>query len=540
MNLKKLVMMMLLDKKEGEPMTPIEKLISVAEAEVGYCEKSKVAVQINPNVLDEKVAGAGADNMTKYARSLVNWVGSPFSQGSAWCDLFTDWCFITAFGLKTAKDMIGGWSAYTPSSAQFYKNMGRWYGTPKVGDQIFFKNESRICHTGIVYAVNDTHVYTIEGNTSSNVGVVTNGGCVAKKQYALTYSKIAGYGRPKYELAQSVPTTKAYLYKGVDVSSAQTNMDYAKLKQAGVDFAIIKIIRKDLTPDLMFEKHYSGFTNAQIPVFAVYNYSYATTVEKAKKDAQVVISTLRGRRVAVCLDVEDNVQKGLGKTLVDIINAYQSVIESAGLPFILYTGMSFFATYINPWKTYLNCKDIWMARYPSSQPMSFNEDPNQSKCPMDGILGWQYTSHGIVDGYNGHIDCDILYRDIASPTVSKKNIVTTVKTRGSKLNVRKQPIGGNVVDKLSNKTVVKIVDIDYASGWYKLGNERYVSPNYIESNTIGVITAYNLNIRNQDSTKGNIVGRYVKDESVTILCQSSTGWYLTPKGWISNNYVREV
>lgn len=521
-------------------MTPIEKLISIAEAEVGYCEKSKVAVQMNPNILNEKFAGAGADNMTKYARSLVNWIGSPYSQGTAWCDQFLDWCFITAFGIKTAKDVIGGWSAYTPSSAQFYKNMNRWYSSPKVGDQIFFKNETRICHTGIVYKVNDTHVYTIEGNTSSNIGVATNGGCVAKKQYALTYSKIAGYGRPKYELVPQDNSQKPYLYKGVDVSAAQVGIDYDVMKQSGVEFAIIKIIRKDLTPDLMFEKHYSGFTNAKIPVFAVYNYSYATTVEKAKKDAQVVISTLRGRRVAVVLDVEDNIQKGLGKTLIDIINAYQSVIESAGLPFILYTGMSFFATYIGPWKAYLNCKNIWMARYPSSMQMTFIEDPDQSKCPMDGILGWQYSSHGKIDGYGGNIDLDILYRDIESPVINKKNIKTTVKTRGSQLNVRKRPIVGTVIDKLSNKSVVKIVDIDYSSGWYKLGDERYVSPNYIESNTIGVITAYNLNIRNQDSTKGNIVGRYVKDETVTILCQSSTGWYLTPKGWISNNYVREV
>ena len=45
-------------------------------------------------------------------------------------------------------------------------------------------------------------VYTIEGNTSSAVGVVDNGGCVAKKSYSLNYTRIAGYGRPNYNLIE--------------------------------------------------------------------------------------------------------------------------------------------------------------------------------------------------------------------------------------------------------------------------------------------------------------------------------------------------
>ena len=53
-------------------------------------------------------------------------------------------------------------------------------------------------HTGLVYKVDDTTVYTIEGNTSGATGVVANGGCVCKKSYPIGSSLIAGYGRPKY------------------------------------------------------------------------------------------------------------------------------------------------------------------------------------------------------------------------------------------------------------------------------------------------------------------------------------------------------
>lgn len=449
------------------------------------------------------------------------------------CDIFADWCFIIAFGLKVAKEMIGGWSAYTPTSASYYKGMGRWFNVPRPGDQIFFSNGTRICHTGIVYKVDSVHVYTIEGNTSTNTGLVTNGGCVAKKMYPLSYSRISGYGRPKYNLVKD----KEYLYKGVDVSAAQTKLDYVKLKDNGVEFAIIKIIRKDLNPDKMFEKHYNGFTSAGIPIFGVYNYSYATTVEKAKTDAETVLKVLGGRKVLVCMDVEDKVQTGLGKRLIDIINEYQRVIESAGLPFLLYTGLSFYNTYIKPWDEYLKCKNLWIARYyKSSTVMPFIEDPDQSKKPMDNIIGWQYTSSGSVPGYNGNLDLDIIYEDVVAPeVVSSKNIVTRVKTNGSRLNVRNVP-NGAIVGRLDNGTEINVLDIK--DQWFKIGTDRYVSRDYVASNTKGVVTTGALNCRSSDSAKGSIIGRLFMGNEVDIFKQSSTGWYLTTCGWVSNNYVK--
>jgi len=167
----------------------IKKLISTASAEIGYMEKAS-----NKN-LDDKTANAGKGNFTKYARDLVNLIGSPYAQGAAWCDMFVDWCFIQTFGKDNAKKMLGGWSAYTPTSANFYKNAGRFFKSPKVGDQIFFKNSERINHTGIVASVDYTTVYTIEGNSLNRV---------RSYSYSLNNSSIAGYGRPNW----SVVTTK--------------------------------------------------------------------------------------------------------------------------------------------------------------------------------------------------------------------------------------------------------------------------------------------------------------------------------------------
>lgn len=152
-------------------MKAAEKLIQVARTEIGYLEKA------SNKDLDSKTANAGNSNYTKYARDLY-----PSLQGQAWCDMFVDWCHVQAFGRVKAMQLIGGgFSAYTPTSAQYYKNKGRWYTFPEPGDQIFFKNSVRICHTGIVIRVAGDRVYTIEGNTSGASGVVANGGGVCEK-----------------------------------------------------------------------------------------------------------------------------------------------------------------------------------------------------------------------------------------------------------------------------------------------------------------------------------------------------------------------
>lgn len=172
----------------------MDKVIKIAEGELGYLEKK------SNKSLDDKTANAGSANFTKY--------GAYFSMNPAqWCDLFVDWCFCQAYGRTKAKELLcGNFSAYTPTSAQLFKNKKQWHTTPKKGDVIFFKNSQRICHTGIVYKVDNTYVYTIEGNTSGGSAVISNGGGCCKKKYLLTNSRIAGYGRPKYDGSTTAET----------------------------------------------------------------------------------------------------------------------------------------------------------------------------------------------------------------------------------------------------------------------------------------------------------------------------------------------
>lgn len=150
-------------------MTAIERLLLVAEAEVGN------------------------SNHTKYGRNLF-----AAEQSTYWSDLFVDWCFTEAFGSETAKALLWDYfEPFTTYSVDYYKAKGLYYDSPRKGDQIFFKNSSeQICHTGIVYDTDATTVYTIEGDTQAEPGLEREG--VFKKQHLRTNRSIAGYVRPDW------------------------------------------------------------------------------------------------------------------------------------------------------------------------------------------------------------------------------------------------------------------------------------------------------------------------------------------------------
>lgn len=171
----------------------IDKVIKIAEAEIGYREKASAA-----NIQD-KTANAGHNNYTKYNQEMHNVQPSNMDYPAPWCDAFVDWCMYKAFGLELARKILcGTFDDYTIYSANMYRQAGRWHTSGKRGDQIFFKNSSGICHTGLVVKVENSIVYTIEGNVSDSV---------ARRQYNIHDSYIAGYGRPKYNLAVGMPDT---------------------------------------------------------------------------------------------------------------------------------------------------------------------------------------------------------------------------------------------------------------------------------------------------------------------------------------------
>jgi hypothetical protein len=183
-------------------------LIALAVAELGYHEKA------SNSQLDSKSANSGSGNWTKYARDLA---GAGYYNGNkngyAWCDCFVDWLFYMLCGkdAKAAQAMecqTGDLGAACPYSAQYFKNQGRYYKSPQPGDQVFFRQNGSIVHTGIVEYVNSSTVGTIEGNSSDQV---------IRHTYSLGSSYIDGYGRPKYDADSSSGSSSSVTPSGATV-----------------------------------------------------------------------------------------------------------------------------------------------------------------------------------------------------------------------------------------------------------------------------------------------------------------------------------
>ena len=76
------------------------------------------------------------------------------------------------------------------------------------------------------------------------------------------------------------------MIKGIDVSSWQNKIDYAKVKQAGIAFVILRSGYGQTTEDQMFATHLKGFQEAGIQLHGVYWFMYAKSNVEARANAE--------------------------------------------------------------------------------------------------------------------------------------------------------------------------------------------------------------------------------------------------------------
>ena len=147
----------------------------------------------------------GDNNWTIFAKILddCEYFKPQTKQNVAWCATFCDcMCLISALPADRddeAKKYDAQYFLYQPSYnnysasasafAGYFKNAGAWYDKPKPGDMIFFRSGDNITHVGIVEEIGDC-ITTIEGNAGDQV---------QRKWYDFDDSRIAGFGRPRYD-----------------------------------------------------------------------------------------------------------------------------------------------------------------------------------------------------------------------------------------------------------------------------------------------------------------------------------------------------
>lgn len=337
---------------------------------------------------------------------------------------------------------------------------------------------------------------------------------------------------------------------GIDVSSYQETINWAKVKAAGIKFAILRGTVKSGSMDSQFENNYKGAKENGISL-AVYHFSYSLSTNDAINACKNLIKKLNGKKLPIYLDLEWDQQAKLGKRkITDIAKAFINQCKASGYSCHIYSNKNWYKNYYIPSElAALGCK-FWIASYgPDNGQMNSKYKPNVNE------YIWQYTSKGKVNGINGNVDMNIMYGegkpegDTPVPVVpDPKPVVPSpvekmVKVIVNSINRRSEAsLSSTVVGYYYKGNTIQVYGKTSDGKWYVDGNGRYFTANsqYV-ADLYGEVNCHSLNVRDQNSTNGSIITYVVSGNKLQIL-KSSNGWYYVKlgngtKGWVSGKYV---
>lgn len=236
------------------------------------------------------------------------------------------------------------------------------------------------------------------------------------------------------------------MYLGIDISVHNGNVNVKQVKDAGYGCVIARAGYGKNNIDQSFERNATACTNLDIPM-GIYWFSYAYTVEMARKEAQYAIKAVKKykSKCPIAYDLEyDSVRyartKGIEITKVlatAMAKAFLEEVEKAGYIPILYTNNDYEKNYFD--MSQFDCH-IWYARYKNT--ISATEKNHASI--------WQKSSTGKVSGISGNVDINEFYTDfeqIGAAEANKKETICNINV----LNFQKAANADGYRDQNGNK-----------------------------------------------------------------------------------------
>lgn len=206
--------------------------------------------------------------------------------------------------------------------------------------------------------------------------------------------------------------------KGIDVSQWQGNIDWQKVKGAGVQFAMLRAGYGRNNLDTKFHRNAQGAAAAGIPV-GLYWFSYALNVEIARKEAQYAVELAKKYKITwpIAYDLEyDTVSYAVknGVTITKSLATQMAIafceeIKRLGYIPMVYTNLDYLNRYFDRSKLPY---DLWCAQYASTASVADKEI-------------WQYSSKGSVPGIAGNVDMNHGYKDYGNGGDSKPDPAPT-------------------------------------------------------------------------------------------------------------------
>lgn len=199
-------------------------------------------------------------------------------------------------------------------------------------------------------------------------------------------------------------------FKGIDVSKWNGNINWQKVKNSGISFAIIREGYGKKSPsqvDKKFKENIEGAKSAGINT-GVYHYSYADSIEDAINEARFCLENISGYQLEypIVFDFEDKeILKLTNRQRTDICKTFCEEIERNGYYAMIYTSKNWIDNYLYS-DELLKRFDLWLAQW--------GVNKTAYSC---GI--WQYSETGKIGGINGNVDLNISYKNYPEIMKSK-------------------------------------------------------------------------------------------------------------------------
>ncbi len=212
---------------------------------------------------------------------------------------------------------------------------------------------------------------------------------------------------------------------GIDVSKWQADINWKKVKAAGVKFVFIRCGYTALSKqfamyeDEYFRKNIQGAYDQGIQI-GVYFFSNSITTSEAKQEARKTLELIADYEDMITLPVVYDFEAfssayrayGLSKAQVTKnMKAYSDIIQDAGYTPMYYGSPSFLNSSFDV--PSLSEYDCWLANYTTKT--TYTGD----------YTYWQYSSSGQVDGIAGNTDCNFYYSfdGVSEPDTDPDDIV---------------------------------------------------------------------------------------------------------------------
>lgn len=194
----------------------------------------------------------------------------------------------------------------------------------------------------------------------------------------------------------STTVEKKTKWKGIDVSDWQDKIDWVKVKNDGIDCAIIRYADGD-TLDKRFKENMKGAIAAGLHV-GCYIFSRAKTKAQAEKEAERLFNAAKPYATDMPLYIDLEVGS-LSKYADTVAAAFLNKMKVLGGWGGVYANLNWWEHYLTKTATNYSASPFWIAQY--------NDKITHKNPKLFGI--WQYSSKGSVSGIKGKVDMDEVY-----------------------------------------------------------------------------------------------------------------------------------